>query len=251
MAYRRDLEFWADYQKSCSPAPPQVEGFFAYLNKRGLSERSQARVISSLRTYLKFCQTQGDQAPLLDELRPPKIEAKAPQPLAQSDFYKILEAAHVPSEARTQRNQLTLTLLYTTGVRVSELISLDLNDVDFQDHKLRIRGKNEKFREVPLTDEVVDQIEKYLTQARPFLIKGELQCLLVNDRGRRPSRIDLWRWLAAWSEKAKFDQTVSPHQFRHGCAANMLQAGKNFQEVKELLGHASLQTTQMYSGLVN
>jgi integrase/recombinase XerD len=246
MAYRRDLELWQEYKKESS----SVSGFFDFMKSRKLSERSQARVISSVRTYYRFIQSRGLEAKELQELKPPKIETKAPKPLSKGDFEKLYECAVVPSEARTRRNHLTLLLLYGTGVRVTELISMNIADVNFDEAKIRIAGKAGKERFCTVSENILNQLEDYLTTSREFLRKGETDSIIVNDRGKRPSRIDLWRWLAAWSEKAGFNEPVSPHQFRHGCAANLLQEGKKLSDIKDMLGHASIQTTQMYAPLV-
>jgi integrase/recombinase XerD len=108
-------------------------------------------------------------------------------------------------------------------------------------------GKGNKERLVPLTNKIVERLKIYLEQVRPAMIKDQGQSILVNDRGHKPSRVDVWRWLAAWSQKAGFSETVNPHRFRHGCATALLEQGADLRSIQMLLGHASIQTTQIYT----
>ncbi len=244
MAYRRDLELYDDYLKTSS----DIKGFYAYMKKRKLSTRSQARVISSLRTYFKFCETKGKEQPELRELRPPKVKVGLPQVLALEEFNQLLEACRVESPFRTMRNQLTLLLMFGVGCRVSELINLDLKDFNETEQCLSIVGKGNKHRLVPLTERLAIGLKNYLKDIRQSLIKSEVEkSILINDRGHRPSRVDIWRWLAAWSHKAGFKEIVNPHKFRHGCATALLESGADLKTIQVLLGHASLQTTQIYT----
>lgn len=245
MAYRRDLELWAQYRESNS----QVAPFYDFLKKQNLSTRSQARVISSLRTYLKFCETNGLKSPELRELRPPKVKVGLPKPLSPQDFDKLFHAAEVADQVRTLRNQLTLLFLYGLGVRVSELIQFNLHDFNATESWIRVLGKGQKERLVPLTQSLRDHLQVYLEKARPYLLKDSSPAILINDRGHRPSRIDIWRWLAAWSAKAGFDEPIHPHRFRHGCATALLEGGADLRSIQILLGHSSIQTTQVYTNV--
>ena len=102
---------------------------------------------------------------------------------------------------------------------------------------------------MPLTDALSQHLATYLSESRPHLMKEATPSLLVNDRGHRPSRVDIWRWLAAWSAKAGFPEPVSPHRFRHGCATALLEGGADLRSIQMLLGHASIQTTQIYTSV--
>lgn len=244
-AYRRDLEFWIDYKKTGKT----VIGFYDYLKTHKLSPRSQARVISSLRTYLKYCESRGLIAPELRELRQPKVKNALPKVLSFSEFEKLLQACSVSDDYRTQRNQLTLLFLYGLGCRVSELIALDMTDISFTDRWVKILGKGKKERLVPLTDTLYDHCMKYLKDIRPHLLKESTSSILINDKGHRPSRVDIWRWLSAWSAKAGFDEPVNPHRFRHGCATALLESGADLRSIQMILGHSSIQTTQIYTNV--
>jgi len=245
MAYRRDLELFAEYSDKSS----DLMGFYSFMKSKKLSPRSQARAISSVRTYYKFCQRQGDRIPDLSKLRPPKVTAKLPSVLSLDDFHRLSEASCVEDPFKSARNQMTLTMLFGLGCRVSELIQLNLMDFHEQEAWLKVLGKGGKERLVPLTQHLLDELKVYVRQVRPELAREEESSVLVNDRGRRPSRVDIWRWLDAWSKKAGFEKTIHPHQFRHGCATAMLEAGADLRSIQKLLGHSSIQTTQIYTSV--
>lgn len=243
MAYRRDLELYEEFADKSKDIP----GFYAFMKKKNLSTRSQARVISSLRTYFKFCENNGMTVNELRELRPPKVNAALPKALSVEEFNRLLEAAQSGEPAKASRNRITLLLLFGLGCRVSELISLNIHDFSETENWLSIIGKGNKQRLVPLTENLARETKDYLINARPQLVKEATPSILINDRGHRPSRVDIWRWLAAWSAKAGFDQPVSPHQFRHGCATALLESGADLRSIQMLLGHSSIQTTQIYT----
>lgn len=243
MAYRRDLEIYQEF----TDKNKNIELIYDFLQKRGLSKRSQARVISSIRTYLKFCELKGEKVDELRTLRPPKVKVGLPKTLNLADFEKLVDAAVVEDLAKTKRNQLTLLLLFGLGCRVSELIALDLFDFNETQGWLKIVGKGGKERLVPLTDNLLMGLTHYLKEVRPQLIKQKSPAVLINDRGKRPSRVDIWRWLDAWSKKAGFEETISPHRFRHGCATSLLEGGADLRSIQMLLGHSCIQTTQVYT----
>ncbi len=245
MAYRRDLELFTHYREK----EKTVSGFYEYMKQHDLSPRSQARVISSLRTYFKFCESRGMKAPELRELRPPKVKVGLPKALSLAEFERLYLAAFVEDPAKAERNQLTLLLLFGLGCRVSELISLNLEDYNETDRWLKILGKGNKERLVPMTDQLALRLNDYLKNSRTLLLKEKSSTLLINDRGHRPSRVDIWRWLAAWSVKAGFDEPVGPHRFRHGCATALLESGADLRSIQVLLGHSSIQTTQIYTSV--
>lgn len=247
MAYRRDLELYRLFKEKSRPLPE----FFDFLKDNNLSIRSQARIVSSVRTYLRYCETKGIKVPELSELRPPRVKAKLPKTLSLAEFQQLLVACQAESLDRSSRNQITLLLLYGVGCRVSELISLDLKDVSLTENWIKIIGKGSKERLVPLTESLAESVKKYMTESREHLLKSDrtLQSLLINDRGHRPSRVDVWRWLAAWSAKAGFSEPVNPHRFRHSCATSLLESGADLRSIQVLLGHSSIQTTQVYTNV--
>jgi integrase/recombinase XerD len=245
LAYRRDLELYDQFQALHKPA----EAIYEFLKQQGLSPRSQARVISSIRTYLKFCERQGEKCPELRALRQPKSKNSLPKVLNTEQFYALQEAAVTDNPKNTLRNQLTLSLLFGSGCRVSELIALDTADYNPIERWLKVTGKGGKQRLIPLTEYLVQALNQYLETIRPGLLNEKSDTLLVNDRGHRPSRIDIWRWLVAWSARAGFEEAISPHQLRHGCATALLDSGADLRSIQLLLGHTSIQTTQIYTSV--
>ncbi|MFN7729732.1 MAG: tyrosine-type recombinase/integrase [Bdellovibrio sp.] len=246
MAYRRDLELFTEFRKTDQP----ISAFYDFMKQQNLSARSQARVISSLRTYFRYCESRGQKGGELTELRPPKVKVGLPKILSQEEFNQLFNAAESEDAVKTSRNRMTLLLLYGLGCRVSELISLDLEDYNETDRWVKILGKGSKERLVPLTEHLAENLGLYLRQIRPALLKADqTSAILINDRGHRPSRVDIWRWLAAWSEKAGFAEPVGPHRFRHACATALLESGADLRSIQMLLGHASLQTTQIYTNV--
>ncbi|MBC7742454.1 MAG: tyrosine-type recombinase/integrase [Bdellovibrionaceae bacterium] len=247
MAYRRDLDLYKKFRETSD----RIIEFFDFMKKEHLSTRSQARVISSVRTYLKYCETRGVPCPELRELRPPKVKTSLPKSITVQEFEKLFVACETLDLAKTLRNRLTLLFLYGLGCRVSELIGLNLNDFSATDRWVKVLGKGRKERLIPLTESLYVALELYLTKARPHLSEDQTsnQALLLNDRGHRPSRVDIWRWLAAWSTKAGFSDPVHPHRFRHGCATALLEGGADLRSIQIMLGHASIQTTQVYTNV--
>lgn len=243
MAYRRDLELFVAYRKTGSSIP----GFYEFMKMHKLSTRSQARVISSLRTYFRFCETRGMKCSELRELRPPKVKVGLPKVLTPQEFDELYSAAESSDPIRTARNQMTLLFLYGLGVRVTELIGLNVSDFNPTDRWIKVLGKGSKERLAPLTESLTKHLTHYLQEVRPQLLKEPTPAVLINDRGHRPSRVDVWRWLAAWSAKAGYVEPVSPHRFRHACATALLESGADLRSIQMLLGHASIQTTQIYT----
>lgn len=247
MAYRRDLELYDAFHTTGQDLPR----FFEFMKGRKLSTRSQARVISSLRTYFRFLESRGIKAPELRELRPPRVKPNLPKPISLTEFHQLFEACKVEDVPRSVRNQTTLLLLFGLGCRVSELVGLNLNDFSPTDSWLKVLGKGGKERLVPLSETLLNQVKSYIREVRAHLVKGDTSSILINDRGHRPSRVDVWRWLAAWSVRAGFDEPIGPHQFRHGCATALLENGADLRTIQVLLGHSSLQTTQIYASVTS
>lgn len=245
LAYRRDLELYSRFLETSN----NIEEFYGFMEKQKLSPRSQARVISSLRTYFKFCERQGLTVPDLKKVTPPPVKVGLPRILTPDQFEKLFEACRVDNNFKTARNQITLLLLFGVGCRVSELIGLNVNDFNETEGWLSLTGKGGKQRIVPLAERLVNELKDYLRLVRPNLVNATTTSILINDKGNRPSRVDIWRWLAAWSARAGFPKPISPHKFRHGCATALLDAGADLRSIQMLLGHSSIQSTQIYTNV--
>lgn len=244
-AYRHDLESFDEFLQKHK----DLKDIYHFLSKKKLSTRSQARIISSIRTYYRFLASKGEKIPDLTQLRPPRVSASLPEVLSYEDFQKLFQACVSEDPLKSARNQITLLLLFGLGCRVTELIQLDVRDFVATEGWLKVLGKGNKERMIPLTEQLQQELLAYLEKARPHLCKEGEASILVNDRGRRPSRVDIWRWLDAWSKKAGFQETINPHKFRHGCATALLDGGADLRSIQKLLGHSSIQTTQIYTSV--
>lgn len=241
LAYRRDIEVFEEYLSVNS----RLDGVFGFLKSKALGERSQARIISSFRTYCRFCDTRGYRVDHFLDLKPPVIENIKPQKvLSPDDFLILVKAAELSKdEDKTFRNKLTLYLLYCLGIKVTELINLNLRDIDLFVSEMVIRNGAKPNRNIKLSPEVKEMLSFYIKESRLRLLRIDTESLIINDRGNRPSRVDIWRWLSAWSKAAGLKETLGPQSFRHGCAQSLRENGFDHAFLKELLGHRYLQTT--------
>lgn len=247
LSYKRDLSYYKDFclQEKSKP----IKKFYVFLDKKNLSPRSQARIISCLRSYFKFLQRRGEFSGEIKYLRLPKISVKLPEVINIKDFKLLWKACEEEAPHLSLRNQLVLSFLYGLGCRVSELVSLNVHDFNQTESWISVLGKGKKQRLLPLSPKLYKLLLVYLEQSRPLLGQKEKTCLFFNNKGKRPSRVDVWRWLKKWSLKAGWDHTKSPHSFRHGCATSLLEKGADLRSIQKLLGHVNIQTTQIYTSV--
>lgn len=254
-AYKRDLSLYEEFLKSRKiNNGDEFKGFYKFLTRKGLSTRSQARIISSLRTYFYFLESRE----VLDSknnkgknLKFPKFQAGLPKLLSFKEFQKLWLAAENKNAFFTSRNRLVLSLLYGLGCRVSELVGLNVKDFNETGAWICVTGKGRRQRFLPLSKELQSTLIKYLKEVRPSIIKSKTPSLICNNRGKRPSRVDIWRWLKLWSLKAGFKEVKNPHSFRHGCATVLLERGADLISIQKLLGHINVQTTQVYTAVTS
>ncbi|MBC6415313.1 MAG: tyrosine-type recombinase/integrase [Bdellovibrionales bacterium] len=245
-AYKRDLNY---YKEFCNHSHKKIKEFYIFLDKKKLSIRTQARVISCLRSYFKFLQQKGETCFEMNHLKLPKPSHKLPKVLQIKDFQALWKVCEEKNVSMSLRNQLVLSFLYGLGCRVSELIALNVKDVNQMEAWISVLGKGNKQRHLPLSKNLSQFLGVYLEKSRPYLGNPEKNCLFFNNRGNRPSRIDIWRWLKNWSLKAGLNDIKNPHSFRHGCATELLDKGANLRSIQKLLGHSNLQTTQIYTSV--
>jgi len=252
-AYERDLTQFAEYLESenttlASACQPSVSGFLDHLRKHSVESRSAARKLSCLRGLYRWLlldkRIQHDPTVNLESLSTWKV---LPKSLAESEVASMMERAQVAAEnprsdSTDLRDRAILELLYAGGLRVSELTSLRIEDLSLDEGRIRLRGKGDKERIVPLGTPAVRAIEAYLTQGRPnSLSRQSDNRLFLSERGQPLSRQWIWRLVKA------SDANASPHKLRHSCATHMVEHGADLRSVQILLGHADIATTQVYT----
>lgn len=268
-AYRRDLtryvDFLVDNQKFSlkSVTESNVAQFIPTLRNGNdgaapLSASSAARCTVAVRGWHKFAHEEGVVADdVARRVRPPSQPKRLPRALSIDDMQKLLQAASISDTPVGLRDRAILELLYGTGARISELISLDVDDVDVEPHAedenalpvVRLLGKGSKERIVPVGSYARAAVSSYLVRGRPALAsagKGNA-ALFLNVRGNRLSRQSAWAVITAAADRAGLGDDISPHTIRHSFATHMLAGGADIRIVQELLGHASVTTTQIYT----
>lgn len=253
-SYRTDLTKLALYcqseEKTDDISLLMMESVQSYLLHRrdmGLSARSTQRAMSAMRAfyiYLIGKHVRTDNP--VTQIPNPKLPKKLPSSLSEQQVDDLLNAPN-PGEAVECRDKCMLEVLYATGLRVSELIGLRLDQVSLQQGVVRVTGKGNKERLVPLGEDAVDWIETYMKTARPELLKHQTDVLFVSLRGVQMTRQTFWHRIKYYAQVAGIDQHLSPHTLRHAFATHLLNHGADLRVVQMLLGHSDLSTTQIYT----
>jgi len=250
--YRRDLEQFAVFCQKNKVSLKKVEptflrSYLATLYERELKKSSIARKLAALRSFFRFCQRQGfiGYNPA-EVLASPRLEKKVPTFLTEEEINRFLDR---PSGTRPldKRDEALLELLYATGIRVSELVGINLEDLNLSHRFIRVRGKGKKERLVPFGTKAEKKIRNYL-KCRWQINRGEVEPepLFLNYRGRRLSVRSVQRVVDKAIKRAALRRKISPHSLRHSFASHLLSRGADLRVIQELLGHASLATTQKY-----
>lgn len=258
-AYRRDLAKFQSFLDGTSlhdVSPETIGAFESTLREVKLSVASINRIDSTLRSFFKHLQLEyGLSDPTL-EIAPSKSARRLPKALTIAQILSMIDVSYRESDPITLRDQAMLELLYSSGARVSELIGINLNDLsvaqtpDGEITTLKLRGKGSKERIVPLGSFASKAIDDYCVRIRPGLLAKNPKnnpALFLNSRGGRISRQSAWQMVLDAAKNAGVTEHVSPHVFRHSYATHLLDGGADIRVVQELLGHASVTTTQIYT----
>jgi integrase/recombinase XerD len=265
-AYRRDLRRYAAFLRERGehdPTAVREETVLAYVEdlKSAVDDdgrvryapSSIARALVAVRSFHRFCLEEGFLAvDPSEEVGAPRVPLGIPKALTEGEVEALL-AAVVGDTARSLRDRAIVETLYATGVRISELVGLDRRDLDLDDGLVRVLGKGSKERIVPVGRSARDALTAYLADGRPQLARpdrsprGAGEAVILNVRGGRLSRQSCWKIVRTAGERAGVGGRLSPHVLRHSCATHMLERGADIRVVQELLGHASLSTTQVYT----
>lgn len=216
--------------------------FLAQLKEKEYKPRTLARKLSSLRSFFKFLQREGylknNPATLL---LTPKLDKRLPGFVTEEDMARLIEAPCLETESG-RRDRAILEVLYSTGIRVSELVGLNVEEVDFIGNTLKVRGKGKKERLVPVGEQALKSIQQYLDQR-----KHNNNALFLNKNGTRLSAKSICNITHKYMQHISSQQRISPHVFRHSFATHLLNRGADLRSVQELLGHVNLSTTQIYT----
>lgn len=255
-AYRRDLERLLEFLESRGvSAPGEIDGgdlreYVYHLKDRGLAPATIRRAQSALRTYFSFLLAEGvvEDDPT-ERIESPRVGRRLPEVLTRDEVLALLEAPEV-DHSLYWRDRAILELLYATGVRVSELVGLPLTALDLEEGFCSVFGKGSKERLVPVGRQARAALERYLREVRPRLDRGEGRGVaFLSHFGRPLSRMSVWKLVKEAAERAGIDKKVSPHTLRHTFATHLLEGGADLVAVQELLGHADISTTQIYTHL--
>jgi integrase/recombinase XerD len=264
-AYRNDLYQLESFMKERAvknEKPADWKSFdrqemLAYmldLKEKNYASTTLARKIAAAKSFFKFLreENQLDHNPT-ENIASLKIGRSLPKPLTVSQARKLIEAPAKLDTPEAKRDKAMLELLYASGLRVSELVSLNVNDIDVKGGFVRCIGKGKKERMIPVYPRAAQAIDDYLKIGRPRIVHNnpDEEALFLNVRGERLTRQGLWQILKSYAKEAKIDVEVTPHTLRHSFATHMLNGGADLRMVQELLGHANISTTQVYTHLTS
>jgi tyrosine recombinase XerC len=225
-----------------------VRLYGARLSQQGAKASTVARKLAALRSFYDFLvRTERARENPADLVATPKGESKLPKVLSGEQMATLLD--RIPARAPLEvRDRAMLELAYSCGLRCEEITGLDLTSIDFESEQIRVHGKGGKERQLPVGEPAQRALERYLATARPALVSDPAEpALLLSKRGRRLSSSDVRRRLQRWVREAAVSGGISPHSLRHSFATHLLEGGADLRVIQELLGHASISTTQIYT----
>jgi len=254
-AYRRDIEKFSAFigerkLKLTEVTRGEVVDFLASLYHRKLDSRSVARHLVTVRHFYRFGLTEGfiEEDPAAN-VESPKFRQGLPDFLSVEEVDRLLRQPD-SSTPTGMRDRAMIELMYSTGLRVSELCGLRLSDLQTDAGCLRCIGKGNKERLIPVGRQALGMVKKYLREARPELLKGASPFLFLNRQGRKMHRISFWKVLGEYGRKAGLRKSLTPHMLRHSFATHLLDRGADLRSVQMMLGHADISTTQIYTHVV-
>ncbi|BBU40091.1 tyrosine recombinase XerD [Aeribacillus pallidus] len=256
VSYERDLKSYKQFlneklniQEVQNIQRYHILKYLHFLKDQGKSSKTIARHIASIRAFHQFLlrEKAADEDPSV-HIETPQIERKLPKVLSLEEVERLLETPELTSPIG-YRDKAMLELLYATGIRVSEMVHLNLSDVHLIMGFIRCYGKGKKERLVPIGEKATKALEEYLEKGRPKLVrqKHKTDALFLNHHGKRISRQGFWKNLKSIAVKAGIQKELTPHTLRHSFATHLLENGADLRAVQEMLGHADISTTQIYT----
>ncbi len=258
-AYRNDLTQFLSFAQNERPHlnnwvrvdKPLLQVYLIHLKERNYTAASVARKVAVIKTFFHYLMERHliTEDPTLT-LSSPKVEKRPPKVLPPDEVERLLSAPAKHGTPKGLRDCAILELLYASGLRVSELVALQEDDVDLQEHIVRCSGRGDRRRVIPIADRAVLALASYLEHSRPVMSnQGDELALFVNPRGVRLTRQGLWLIIKEYVKEAGIATPVTPHTLRHSFAVHMIERGADLQNVQRLLGHSNITTTQVYSRL--
>ena len=255
-AYLRDLSifltFLEEEYREFQPVdvkPEHIEAFMAYVFEMGLSKRSQARILSGIKSFFKYLVLEGvvDDNPC-HMVEGPKLSRKIPDTLTVEEVELLFNALDM-SKKGSVRNRAMLETMYGCGLRVSELINLKISEIYAEDGVIKVTGKGDKERLVPIGNEALKHIAIYMDTERRFLEidPDSRDILFLNRRGKSLSRVMVFMLIKDLAKQTGLEKNVSPHTFRHSFATHLIEGGAGLRAVQQMLGHQSITTTEIYT----
>lgn len=263
LAYQNDLRQFSQFaQNNLSPsqeASPQAVGqplimsYLGDLKERRYASSTVARKMASVKSYFAFLVNEGLlPANPAQSLNSPRVGKPLPRTLTVEEVDCLLEQPTKRSSPESRRDRAMLELLYATGMRVTELVSLNCSHINLEMGFVHCIGKGSKERVIPMHAQAVNALKDYLETGRPLLLRNSEQtALFLNRRGERLTRQGFWLILKQYAKEANIATSVTPHTLRHSFATHMLRGGAPLRNVQELLGHANISTTQVYTQIAN
>ena len=261
-AYKNDLQQLADFIGSRasvdgwqSLSRSDIQDFILDLKQRGYTETSVARKVAAVRSFFAFLAAEGSiTANPTEGLSSPRVGKTLPKAISPNEVDELLEQPARRSTPEAKRDRAMLELLYATGMRVTELVSLDMENLNLDPRSpfVRCLGKGAKERSIPIHDHALEALNGYLEDGRPMMVRNHDEpALFVNRRGERLTRQGFWLILKGYAKSANLGAGVTPHTLRHSFATHMLRGGMPLRNVQEMLGHANISTTQVYTHLTS
>ena len=256
-SYKRDVTQYITYlnesgiQDATLATKTTVLSYLLALQKKGKATSTVSRTLASLRSFYLFMMQNGRvSSNPTSNLEAPHVEKKAPQILAGDEVERLLEQPDT-SDNKGVRDKAMLELLYATGIRVSELINLDITDINISMSFIRCRG-GKKERIIPMGNKAKEALENYIKNARVYMLKNKNEtALFVNCNGMRLSRQGFWKLIKHYRSAAGIQAEITPHTLRHSFAAHLLENGADLHSIQEMMGHADISSTQVYSRMMN
>ena len=256
-SYKRDVTQYISYLDGTgvtdisSTTKTTVLSYLLYLQKEGRASSTVSRTLASLRSYYLFMMQNGVlKSNPTSNLEAPHVEKKIPKILSGEEVELLLEQPK-NCDNKGIRDKAMLELLYATGIRVSELINLDVSDVNVPMSFVRCKG-GKKERIIPMGHQAKDALENYINNVRKYMVKDENEtALFVNCSGARLSRQGFWKLIKYYQHIAGIETVITPHTLRHSFAAHLLENGADLHSIQEMMGHADISSTQVYSRMMN